>query len=429
MQDRLGTMPTTHSPIVSLLLLLGLGFFFGLAFEEFYARPNQKRPGGVRTFPLLALTGALLYRLDPAHLVPLSAGLLALSAWLTCYYWRHLDETDAEGFPNVGLMVPICNVLAFLLGPVALAEPPWVAVGATVAAVLLLTARAELHGFARRIELAEIVNAGRFLLLTGFVLPLLPDKPVTDLTPITPHQVWLAVVAVCTVSYASYLLQRYVAPRGRRAAGGVARRPLFLHRDDTGAGAAGARRAVRGAAVRGGHRARDRGDVSAAADHHLRVQPRPGAGIGPAAGWRFRRLVWRWRWDGTGLGGPRRPDAGHASAPANPLELVTAATFAALFVVISIATAWATQHFGSAGIYALAAIVGVSDIDPFVLNLAQGGCGADHRPCRHGRHPGRHVVQQPGQGGVCDRVPGGRARAAPAALGLLAACGVVAAVV
>ena len=62
--------------------------------------------------------------------------------------------------------------------------------------------------------MAEIVNAGRFLLLTGFVLPLLPDKPVTDLTPITPHQVWLAVVAVCTVSYASYLLQRYVAPAG-----------------------------------------------------------------------------------------------------------------------------------------------------------------------------------------------------------------------
>ena len=201
-------------PIVSLLLLLGLGFFFGLAFEEFHARTNQKRPGGVRSFPLLALTGALLYRLDPTHLVPLSAGLLALSAWLTCYYWRHLDETDAEGLPNVGLMVPICNVLAYLLGPVALAEPPWVAIGATVAAVLLLTARQELHGFARRIELTEIVNAGRFLLLTGFVLPLLPDTPVTDLTPITPHQVWLAVVAVCTVSYASYLLQRYVAPPG-----------------------------------------------------------------------------------------------------------------------------------------------------------------------------------------------------------------------
>src|SRR4029079_9603171 len=54
------TMPNAPS-IVSLLLLLGLGFFFGLAFEEFHARAGQKRPGGVRSFPLLALAGALLH--------------------------------------------------------------------------------------------------------------------------------------------------------------------------------------------------------------------------------------------------------------------------------------------------------------------------------------------------------------------------------
>jgi uncharacterized membrane protein (DUF4010 family) len=72
------------------------------------------------------------------------------------------------------------------------------------------------------------------------------------------------------------------------------------------------------------------------------------------------------------LGGREAQSAGSNALPGNPLELTTAATFAGLFVVISIATAWATQRFGSAGTYALAAIVGVSDIDPFVLNLAQG---------------------------------------------------------
>jgi uncharacterized membrane protein (DUF4010 family) len=77
-------------------------------------------------------------------------------------------------------------------------------------------------------------------------------------------------------------------------------------------------------------------------------------------------LGWYW------LGGRPARGAGPVETPGNPLELFTAATFAALFVVISIATAWATQRFGSAGIYALAGIVGVSDIDPFVLNLAQG---------------------------------------------------------
>jgi transposase len=49
------TMPP---PILRLLLLIGLGFFLGLAFEKFHARTSQKRPGGVRSFPLLALAGA-----------------------------------------------------------------------------------------------------------------------------------------------------------------------------------------------------------------------------------------------------------------------------------------------------------------------------------------------------------------------------------
>ena len=415
-------------PIIGLLLLLGLGFFFGLAFEEFHARSNQKRPGGVRSFPLLALTGALLYRLDPAHLVPLSAGLLALSAWLTCYYWRHLDETDAEGFPNVGLMVPICNVLAYLLGPVALAEPPWVAVGATVAAVLLLTARQELHGFARRIELAEIVNAGRFLLLTGFVLPLLPDTPVTDLTPITPHQVWLAMVAVCTVSYASYLLQRYVAPPGA----GLLVALLGGLYSSTAATLVLARRARDDVSA---VRQSEAGIVLATAvmylrlliiifvfSHDLAMALAPPLLVLSALGLAMA-LGWYW------IGGPRRTDAGQAAAPANPLELVTAATFAVLFVVISIASAWATLRFGSAGIYALAAIVGVSDIDPFVLNLAQGdpaqitvrvGAGA--------------ILVAASSNNLVKAVyaivySGARVRVAPAALAVLAACGIAAAVV
>ena len=57
----------------------------------------------------------------------------------------------------------------------------------------------------------------------------------------------------------------------------------------------------------------------------------------------------------------------------NPLELGPAVVFAALFVAVSFVSNWAKAQFGTSGIYALAAIVGVTDIDPFVLNLAQGG--------------------------------------------------------
>jgi len=42
-------------------------------------------------------------------------------------------------------------VQAYLLGAIALALPPWIAVATTVTSVLLLTGREKLHALARRI--------------------------------------------------------------------------------------------------------------------------------------------------------------------------------------------------------------------------------------------------------------------------------------
>ena len=360
------------SPIAGFLLLLGLGFFFGLAFEEFHAQSGQVRPGGVRTFPLLALGGGLLYRLDTTHLLPLSVGLLILGAWLTCYYWRHVEEIDQEGRPNVGLMVPVCNVLAYLLGPIALAEPPWMSIGVAVAAVLLLTARERLHGFARSIEIGEIITAGKFLILTGLVLPFLPNEPVTRLTEITPYQVWLAVLAVCTVSYASYLLQRYVAPPGAglwvAVLGGLysstattvilARRagadPAMLRQAQTGIMLATSVMYVRLLII------------VAMFDLPLARALAPMLLLLAALGLALAGLWYRVR---------AAPMAAEVAdpAPANPLELSAAFIFAALFVTIALASAWARTEFGQNGLFGLAAIVGFTDIDPFVLSIAAGG--------------------------------------------------------
>lgn len=192
----------TDPPVTGLLLLLGLSFFFGLAFEEFYHKSGQRRPGGIRTFPLLAGAGGMLYLLDPARLLPFSVGLLVLGAWLFAFYRSRLSERDPPDESNAGLMVPVCNVHAYLLGAVALALPRWVAVAITVAPVLLLIARERLHGLADRVEVSEIATAGQFLILTGIVLPLLPSEPVTVLTAVTPRQAWLALLAALGVAAA-----------------------------------------------------------------------------------------------------------------------------------------------------------------------------------------------------------------------------------
>ena len=353
-------------------LLIGLSFFLGLAFEDFFAHSGSRRPGGVRTFPLLALAGGLLYLFEPTHLVPFTGGLVVLGAWLSIYYRIHIREHDEEGEPNVGLVALVLNLHAYILGPIALALPNWVAVGTTVAAVLFLTGRERLHGLARGLDIGEIVTAGQFLILTGIILPLLPNEPVTTLTNITPRHTWLALVVVCALSYASYLAQRYWPP----AAQGLWMAALGGLYSSTATTVVLARRAKTDEAWRGHAQA---GITLATAIMYLRILAIvavfnaelarrlliPFVGLSLVA---LVICVAQYRLLPSSPTAPEQQMVGR-----NPLELGTAAIFAALFVLISLISTWVTAEFGTAGTYALAAVVGFADIDPFVLNLAQGG--------------------------------------------------------
>lgn len=365
-------MPDEATLTVDFAFLFGLSFFLGFAFEDIYQRAGVSRPGGVRTFPMLALMGGGLYLFDPAHLIPFTAGLVIVGAWLTVYYREHCRETDETGQQNVGLMVPLLNVYAYLLGAIAVALPHWVAVGTTVAAVLLFTARARLHELARSIEVKEFVTAAQFLILTGLVLPLLPDTAVTTLTSITPRQVWLALVVVCGLSYASYLLQRYAAP----ATEGLWMAALGGLYSSTATTVVLARQMKAGGSTT---RQAQAGITLATAIMYLRIlvvvavfnQLLAHVLAGPliallVLGLLIAAAQYRY--------GPRDPEPKQpVAANRNPLELGPAIIFVAMFVAISLISSWIRGHFGTAGIYSLAAVVGVTDIDPFVLNLAEGG--------------------------------------------------------
>src|SRR5580658_1571465 len=356
-------MLTAPSP-TSVALLLGLSFFLGLAFEDFFAQVPQRPPGGIRTFPMLALAGGMLYLLDPAHGIAFIAGLLVLGGWLVMYYRTQLAEPDETGEAKANLIVPLLNAHAYLLGAVAIALPPWVAVTTTVVSVLLLTGRTWLHDMARRIDMKEIATAGQFLILTGIVLPLLPNEPVTTLTAITPRKVWLALVVVCTFSYVSYLAQRYWAA----ASGGLWMAALGGLYSSTATTVVLARQAKADPTVR---RSAEAGITLATAIMYLRILAvtavfnmalaRPLAlpmVALSAAGFLICALQY---WVFNKPSADVQQGAVKLETSRNPLELGAAATFAALFVVVSVLTSWASKEFGAAG------------IDPFVLNLAQGG--------------------------------------------------------
>ena len=82
---------------------------------------------------MLAVSSAMLYLIEPQHALAFIAGLLALALWLHAYL-----RNAPGGSNSTSLMIPVSNLLAYLIGPIALTQPPWMVVAVSVTAVILL---------------------------------------------------------------------------------------------------------------------------------------------------------------------------------------------------------------------------------------------------------------------------------------------------
>lgn len=348
-------------------LAFGMAVFMGLAFEGIYKREEHTSPGGIRTFPMLAALGAMLYLIDARSLLPYVVGLSAVSLWL----YAHLRMATGTPGARPSLMIPTANLLAYSFGPVALTQPAWIVVSTAVVAVLLLEGREALHRLVQQVAPDEVFTLGKFLILAGIVLPLLPNRPLVSWTPITPFNVWLALVAVSTFSYGSYLLQRYLP----RTSGALLAPILGGAYSSTATTVALARQQKAAGEFRS---AVSLGIVIATAIMYLRIDVvlalfnwHLALALLPAMGGLFAlaALIAAWQW----MRHDRAVAQSAAKIPAkNPLQLATAVSFAALFVIVAVASSWVRGAFGQHGVYVLAALAGVTDIDPFVLSLAQG---------------------------------------------------------
>jgi uncharacterized membrane protein (DUF4010 family) len=344
-------------------VLLGLSLFYGFAFEEFYAEELPNRPGGVRTFPLLAFAGAALYLIEPHFALAFIAGLLVIGAWLYAYISANLIVKEARVESH--FIIPAACVLAYVLGPIALTQPLWLSVALVVGTVLLIGARQPLHRLVSVVPQVEIWTLGQFLILVGVILPLLYTAPVIPFTHITPFKVWLAVVAVSTLSYLSYLVQRYLLPSR-----GIMVTALL--------GGLYSSTATTVVLARKGHdegltRQISSGIILATGMMYLRIIVICGIfnfALGRLLGIPFLVLSVLACAAAYALTRAAEP-AATDYVPENPLQLGTAVLFAVLLIVVSVLSQLAQTYLGARGVLALAAVVGFTDIDPFVLSLAQ----------------------------------------------------------
>jgi uncharacterized membrane protein (DUF4010 family) len=66
------------------------------------------------------------------------------------------------------------------------------------------------------------------------------------------------------------------------------------------------------------------------------------------------------------------PDLHDITEVKHPLELSTAILFALLFMLFAFVTSYVTTQYGGHGLKSLAIVVGLTDIDPFILSLLSG---------------------------------------------------------
>lgn len=351
------------SPYAQIALVLALSFLMGLEREEHKLKPGQYVAAGVRTFPLIALLGYMLVILAPQSVLPVTAGLLAVTVFLAISYLHKLADRRS------GFTSEMAALAAYLIGALVAHHDYWIAVTIAVTGVLLLSAKERLADQIKRLDEDELITFVKFLLLSAVILPILPNRAFTQFD-LNPFRTWLVVVVVSGISYASYLLQR----KYRERSGLLLSAILGGAYSSTIVTIALAKRSCGQSCTRLYAGA----IVLASAMMYLRLgvlvfvfNPALGTLVVPV----LLGLAVVTAIVGTLLSGGHTATADEttpqAASKRNPLELSTAFLFGGLFIALSIATRLVSTYLGSTGVYTLAVVMGVTDIDPFILGLVQ----------------------------------------------------------
>ncbi len=349
--------------LTGLSVALGCGLLIGIERERRKGSGPARAFAGMRSFALVALTGALAQVLGP---VLVGAAALLLLLLVVVSYWR--DRSD-----DPGITTELALFLTFLLGVNALDRPALSgAVAVVVAAMLAL--RSRLHHFARVSLTASELHDG--LLLAGAALvawPLLPDAPAPWLLGANPRRLWGLAIMVMCVQSAAHVALRVAGARLGLALSGLAAGFVSSVATTAAMGALCRRApAMRGACVTAALMSNIATfalllAIAAAVAPRLLAQLAPvfGAALAAAAA-----AAWlSWRGVAAAAGAPAK--AGHA------FSLRDALVFALLLYGAAAALAWANARLGAGALQLGAALAGMFDVHAAsgsVLSL--GGSGA-----------------------------------------------------
>ena len=346
-------------------LALAIGLLIGTE-RGWHERETEEgfRVAGLRTFALIGLSGGIWALLAEAlGELLLAAAFLGFVAVLLLIRLRSVRARSDYGATTV-----IAALLTFGLGALAARGEMALAAAGAVITALLLGIKPMVHDWLTRISQEELLAALKLLVMSVVLLPVLPDRGYGPWGALNPYELWLMVVLIAGISFVGYAAVRI----------------------------AGARRGIVVAALAGGLVSSTAVAVSYAElsrENPERARLLAG-GIGLAAATMFPRsllvalAIEPGLWPA--LAGPliaatlagyaasawllTRGVKGETAEPfrlSNPLELGTALKFGAFLAVIVLLSRGAIDWLGETGVYLLALISGLADVDAINLSLSR----------------------------------------------------------
>jgi len=322
--------------------------------------------GTDRTFTFIGILGFILYVLSPNRLIPFLSGGLALVVLLAIFYWKRIDYQNKYGFTSI-----IVVLITYSLAPLVYKEPLWLSFLIVTTVLILTELKPQFKSFMAKMDEGEFVVLAKFLIISGIVLPLLPHHIISPSLPISSFKIWLAVVVISGISYLSYLLQRFLFPQKGILITGI----LGGLYSSTATTIVLARKSK---TIQGGTHLVVASIVFATAMMFIRIyvlaflfnEKLASVLLLPFAV--LTLLSFAMGWLVMRYGGKGTTAAFEQANNKNPLEFKTALVFAALFVIFAMITKFVLHTYGTHGLNMLSLVVGVTDIDPFLLSLFTG---------------------------------------------------------
>ncbi|MGB6123265.1 MAG: DUF4010 domain-containing protein, partial [Bacteroidota bacterium] len=240
----------------------------------------------------------------------------------------------------------------------------WVGMAVGVVNAFLLSEKAKLETYVQHLDRVEFLATLKFLLVTVIVLPVLPDQEYTRFR-LNPSRIWEIVILVSTIGFVGYFLAKKFGPRVGMWLSGLLGGIVSSTAVAITAGRIAQNQPARSTSAL-------QASLLASSMMYLRILVLL-AVLGPA----FVTLLW-WKMVLLSLIGlalaftvPAGKDQGGEEGPRlqNPFEVTPALLFAAVFVVLLVITEIVRSSLGEAGMIGLALLVGVADVDPFILSL------------------------------------------------------------